>query len=407
MNETIAHRTFREANVPAPRTSYARVYVTVPGKFDRRYLGLYSIVENVDKQFIENAFQTKEGAILKPSSQTVFTYMGEDWAKYERVYEPRDEMSPAEKAHLKGLCKLVSQASDAEFNAKIGNYLEIDQFARFMSVMVWITDFDSLLDMGQNLYVHMHPKTHKLRFIAWDQDHSFGQFGMQGTQDIREQLSIRKPWMGEKRFLERMFKSPAFQKYYMASLRNLTISLLKPEKFNRWVEKYGAGIRPAVEAESKTKLAKLDKAVAGESYSGNSFGPFGGSPPVKPIKPFVKARSASITAQLAGTSKGRELPAFGMFGGTPPPPKSGDKKPPQRFGPGNFTAPMYMNALDTNKDKSLSHEEFVGGFAKWFTKWDKKKQGFLTEDELREGIDSIFNFGGPPGGGPPGDDFGF
>ena len=35
MNEAIAYRLFREGGVPAPRTAYAKVYVTVPGKYDR------------------------------------------------------------------------------------------------------------------------------------------------------------------------------------------------------------------------------------------------------------------------------------------------------------------------------------------------------------------------------------
>ena len=42
MNEVLSYRLFRDAGVPSPRTSYARVYLTVPGEHDRRYLGLYS-----------------------------------------------------------------------------------------------------------------------------------------------------------------------------------------------------------------------------------------------------------------------------------------------------------------------------------------------------------------------------
>ena len=33
MNEPLSHRLYRDAGVPAPRTAYARVYVTVPGKY--------------------------------------------------------------------------------------------------------------------------------------------------------------------------------------------------------------------------------------------------------------------------------------------------------------------------------------------------------------------------------------
>ena len=41
MNEVLAFQLFREAGVPAPRTLYARVYVTIQGRQDRAYAGLY------------------------------------------------------------------------------------------------------------------------------------------------------------------------------------------------------------------------------------------------------------------------------------------------------------------------------------------------------------------------------
>ena len=47
--------------MPAPRTAYARVFVTVPGKFEGQYFGLYSMTEAVDKHFAERHFGTKRG----------------------------------------------------------------------------------------------------------------------------------------------------------------------------------------------------------------------------------------------------------------------------------------------------------------------------------------------------------
>jgi len=56
-------------------------------------------------------------------------------------------------------------------------------------------------------------------------------------------------------------------------------------------------------------------------------------------------------------------------------------------GPGVFLAPVVMNAFDSNKDASLSREEFTAGFAKWFSSWDTDKSGNLNEDQLRDGLD--------------------
>jgi len=52
------------------------VYLTVAGQFTRRYLGLYSVAENVDTNFIEARFKTRLSAILKPSTMNPFTDRG-------------------------------------------------------------------------------------------------------------------------------------------------------------------------------------------------------------------------------------------------------------------------------------------------------------------------------------------
>jgi hypothetical protein len=78
-----------------------------------------------------------------------------------------------------------------------------------------------------------------------------------------------------------------------------------------------------------------------------------------------------------------------------------------------FLGPVFMGALDANKDGSLSREEFLSGFAHWFAAWNTDKSGLLTEEQLRAGVDrdlSPFRFMpqggpgfGPPGGRPPED----
>ena len=67
MNEVLAYRLYRDAGTPAPRTAYARVYVTVTGSQTRAYQGLYSLVENVDTNFTdEYATRSRAARIFKP-----------------------------------------------------------------------------------------------------------------------------------------------------------------------------------------------------------------------------------------------------------------------------------------------------------------------------------------------------
>ena len=74
--------------------------------------------------------------------------------------------------------KLVTSGSDEEFNADIAKYLDLDEFARFMAMTVWLANGDSILAMGQNFYVYLDPESNKFQFLPWDLDLSFGRFGM-------------------------------------------------------------------------------------------------------------------------------------------------------------------------------------------------------------------------------------
>ena len=174
MNEPMAYRIFRDAGALAPRTAYVRVYVTITGQTDRRYAGLYWLAENVDTNFIEARFKTKDGAILKPATINPFADLGNDWSRYTQTYDPKTELTPAEVQRTIELCKLVALAPAAEFNAKIGDYIDLDAFARYLAVVAWFNNFDSILDRGQNYYLYLPPTTKKFLFIAWDQDNSFG-----------------------------------------------------------------------------------------------------------------------------------------------------------------------------------------------------------------------------------------
>lgn len=282
MNEVLSYRLYRDAGVPAPRSSYARVFVTVTGQFERRYAGLYTLAENVD----DNFFQARLGAaaagtILKPVSVNPFKDLGNDWLRYVQTYDPKDGVSAADRARVIEFCKFVSHASDQEFAARIGQYVDLDAFARYMAVLVWINNIDSLLDRGQNFYLHLGAASRKLMFVPWDQDHSFG--GFKSVQPgSYETGSIEKPWSNNIQFLARMFGVPAFKTAYLARMREFSGTIFKPERFAAQVAEIAPVIRPVVMNEG-ARLPQFDAVAAGRTG----------------LLPFVAARAKSVNAQLA------------------------------------------------------------------------------------------------------------
>lgn len=87
-------------------------------------------------------------------------------------------------------------------------------------------------------------------------------------------------------------------------------------------------------------------------------------------------------------------------------PDDGARPEGRRGNFGRFMAPGFFAAADTDKDGSLTREEWAGTFGKWFADWDTDKTAALDENKLREGFNTALprpQFGGfGAGGGRPG-----
>ncbi len=398
MNEALAYRLYRDAGIPAPRVGYARLRLTVPDLHTNTPLGLYTIVENIDSSFSGENFGTKKGLLLKPSTSQLFNYLGEDWDKYKQIYDPKTPVYATQAKRVIAFAKLLTESNDADFAAAVPDYVDFDEVSRFLAVTVWISTLDSILGMGQNFVIHLHPKTQKLQLIPWDLVHAFGQFGLRGSQEEREQLSIREAWNPEVRFLARLLKVPAFEEAYLARLVEFQATLFQPARLVQQVDELATVIRDSVRLDGEEKRARFEKAVAGEPvapvrpfiHNGaevrpDRSGAKGSTPPspepvdpgefgndlAKPIKGFVGLRHASVAAQLSGTSSGKKL------------------SPASARNPGAWIATQWLDAMDENGDQVLTKTEFTSKFKKWFVDWDLRKAGVLNEDALKDGLSKV------------------
>ena len=305
IHDTLGYEVYRAAGVPAPRTAFARMFVSTNAS-PPAYLGVYAMVENVDQPFAVEWFGTRKGSLFKPVTTELFSDLGGDWSAYKGIYDPKTRLTPAQSERVIDLARLLTHAHDEAFAAAIGQFIDLEEFSRFLAVTVLISSYDGFLNNGQNFCLWLSPETQQFQFIPWDLDNAWGKFGGGGSAADRVHASIRHPWMGSHRLLERVMAIPEFQERYLHDLEELLTTVFVPELLNRRVDELAALLRPVVAEESPRKFARFGQAVTDtrlDPTSGDGRG-FGRSRRPHPLKWFITERAKSVREQLAGTRDG-------------------------------------------------------------------------------------------------------
>jgi DNA-directed RNA polymerase specialized sigma24 family protein len=304
LHEALGYEFFRDAGVPAPRTAYAWLAASVTDRWQQKPFGLYLMLEPVDDEFAAERFGFENTPVFKPVTYDLFEHLGEDWPAYAPTYDLKTEATYRQKQRIIDFARLVSSATDAEFAAELGDFLDLDEFARFLAGLVLLSSYDGILADGQNFYMYLHPRSNKFGFIPWDLDSAWGHFWIGDRLEL-ERASIWHPWIGENRFIERVMSVDEFRRIYREHLEDFLARLFVPDRLHRRIDEIAAVIREPIAAESGFRLNKFEQAVGmkpprpspGESRHGVNH-------PPHLLKPFIEARARSVRRQLDGKSKG-------------------------------------------------------------------------------------------------------
>jgi spore coat protein CotH len=372
--ESLSFAVFRAAGVPAPRTAYAEVTLTVPGKYDHECVGLYTVIEEVDRVFLKDHFKSSKGMLLKPEGLPAgLAHLGDDWKPYEQRYRPKGETDKKQQQRLIDFTRLVNQPDEACFRKEIGSYLDVDAFLRFLAANALLANLDSFLGLGHNYYLYLRPDTNQFVFIPWDLDLSMGAFPMGGTPEQQVDLSVMHPHRGANKLIDRLLAMPEVSDKYRKLLQELMTACFTRERLLADIA--------ALEKVTREPLAREAKAAQARNEGAGGFGfgpPGGGFGQSVPPRMFVEKRTVSVAAQLAGRSKGFVPPA-----GFGPPPQPGLIMPP----------PLQEQLGLTDEQKKR--------FAELQKEVDRKVQEILTAEQ-REQFKNLrpARPGAPPGAGP-------
>ncbi len=335
LKEKLGYEVFQAAGFKTPGVGWARVTLSVPGLYDRKVVGLYVIVEQVDEKFLSREYGVESAAsvLMKPERMFDWSYLGDDASKYDAYQIKEGKNNKKLILRFAELMKLIDQGSQAEFKDRIGQQLDLDLFASFLAANSLLGNLDSYVATPHNYYLLTDSKDGMVRVLPWDLNETFGTFPMAGDATSQAKWDIYHPWVADKKLLNKLFALESFRSLYLAKVRELLDGYYSREHMFARIDQLSETLKPWVAKEPNSgAAAAFNQTIGGGSRpkkTRSSFDFFGfsgrGQSSSLPIKTFIEMRITSVQRQLDGKEKGVTLRASrhgppGMRGGNGGPP---------------------------------------------------------------------------------------
>jgi spore coat protein CotH len=202
MRERLGMAMFKRLGMVAEREAHARLFI------NSVYVGLFTIVESIDKTFLTKTFNENDGHLYEYSfdnaSTSVFDfgYPGAEPALYVPVpFKAETQESDPQGEVFERLFWTANVASDAVWRSSIEEFLDMKKFIRHLAIENFLAEQDGLTgDYGpNNFYIYRFLNTNRFQLIPWDKSNTFWESASysilrnieDGTESKRNRLVIR------------------------------------------------------------------------------------------------------------------------------------------------------------------------------------------------------------------------
>ena len=302
MREKLFFDACREAGVLAPRASFANV------TFNGEAWGFYTVVEQIDDQFLDWAIEEDSGNLFKAGdnfggggpgggggNETAadLADYGTDAAVYADRYELKTNEDVNDWTDLVSFIDFINNTDLDAFAAGIDFRMDVDGFLRSAALDMLFSNLDSYTGSARNYYIYHNQDSNLWEWIKWDGNEALGSYT--NGEGNMETLAI--DYANPTRpLLERMFDHDDLYARYLDHVCELTETLFNDTHLHERIDVVTELIASSVYADNNKMYANADFDVNVVSNLSSGGGPMGGT--TYGLKSFVTNRSAYVTSQL-------------------------------------------------------------------------------------------------------------
>jgi hypothetical protein len=251
LRERLGYRLFREMGVVAPRATHARLIV------NGEYLGVFSLVEQVDGRFTKHHFNGGDGNLYE-----------EQWPETDDVATLTEHLETNEEsADHSAMLAFYAALRDSAAEGRLGvleQYTNVDQLMDHLAVDRTINNWDGMTGFycsdsdcdNYNYYFYQDESEPRFTIVPWDLDQTFAVSthfdGVPSALVIPDDCSARYEVSPNVQVLapgcDPLFEglARANPARFTAALGRLVDGPLELERMNTWLDEWQAQIEPGV-----------------------------------------------------------------------------------------------------------------------------------------------------------------
>jgi CotH kinase protein len=298
IREKLFYDVWEKIGMPARRAGFVQFYV------NNVYRGLYTNLEELDKQWLTRAYGNNDGNFFKCTWPADLVYHGDDPVIYKsilnnpasRAYDLSTNETADDYTRLVDLIRTLDQPVDGNYANNLSAILNVESVLKSFALDVATGNWDDYFVNKNNYYLYDNPTTNRFEFITLDWVGSDW-----AKRNCLQWHSTFEPLPLATKLLE----VPAFYNRYVFLLDSFTRYILHPDTIFPRIDYYHQLITPAAVADTYRSLDwGYDVAAFHNGFTQAIDGhtPYG-------IKPFLEMRYDSTLRQIAHLISGTTAPA--------------------------------------------------------------------------------------------------
>jgi spore coat protein CotH len=209
LHDAICFKLMRDAGLYAPRVAFTKVWI------NKEYIGLYSMIENVDKSFLKVHFgkTNNDGNLYKTDrgAKCYLDWKGGDYQPYKNAgmkLTTNDSLN--DWMGFINFLDFLNNNREDNFREELEKRFDVHKYLKVLAIEKCVKSWDSYWGGGNNYFLYDHPDG-QFRWICWDMNESFQEIKLISGTSVLDGYLLPTPQINERPLIKRIMEYPDYK----------------------------------------------------------------------------------------------------------------------------------------------------------------------------------------------------